>query len=185
MLCWIASSSYYFCDNEHQCHGPQHHKYVLYSFRRPNGSYGVKYQNTCKERTSLLFPASKRHLCSLRHSPLLQLAAERPSLRSVSIHHHPRDHVDLTHTAQDHGSSVESAACVCKVLIPRQGPYSQGLSEDAENLRFYYSISHTYLSRLTAGKQELKMTDVLSFRASCPFVVGLILFCRDQLCLYH
>lgn len=137
MLCWIASASHCFCDNEHQCHAPQHHKYVPYSFRKPkgNGSYRVKNQNSCKERTSYYFQLLKG-VCVPRGTVLSFSQQQCPPHSSVSTHHHPCGHIDLTHTAQDRGSSVESSACVCKVPIPQQEPSSQGLSADAENPRF-------------------------------------------------
>lgn len=145
---------------------------IVLENQRVTGLTGLKHQNACKDRTPLLFPASIRHLCSSRHSPLLQLAAQHPSLSSVPIHHHPCGHVDLTHTAPDHGSSVESTTCGCKVPNPQEGPYSRGVSEDAENLRFHDCIAHTYLSHLIlhswrAGTENDSCLEFQSFVSFC------------------
>ena len=156
--------------------------------QRSMGLTGLKHQNACKDRTPLLFPAIK-HLCSSRHSPLLQLAAQRPSLSLVPIHHHPCGHVDLTHTAQDHGSSVESPACVSKVPIPQEGPYSRGSSEDAENLRFYDSIAHTHLSHLIlhswkAGTENDSCLEFQSFVSFCLAEINFVYIIKISLSFF-
>lgn len=176
MLCWIASASHCFCDNEHQCHAPQHHKYVPYSFRKPkgNGSYRVKNQNSCKERTSYLFPASKRRLCSSRHSPLLQLAAVSSS--QFGLHSPPSlwSHWPHSHSSRSWFLSWEFCMCL-------QSPHSTvgaifpGFEWRCREPEIPYSISHTYLSHLIlhSCKAGTENDWYLEFQSFVSFCCGL------------
>lgn len=149
-----------------------------YSTTRPMGLTGLEHQNACRDRTPLLFPASTEHLCSSRHSPLLQLAAQRPSLVLLSVRS-PFSTIPVVTLT----SLTQLRIMVPLLRVPqvsakspfhRKRPYSRGLSEDAESLRFHGSIAHTHLSHLIlhSWKAGTENDSCLEFQSFVSFWCG-------------